>query len=370
MQARLFQISNSPFFAVTLTIANLRCRLIVASSFFLGFNLLALLAGQPSLVLRVSARNKTQVMNVPSASQPFQIYPAGPAGSTSLTIHGPDGATESIAPSGSFYRFRSTADHFSLLFHSDQIHPVLDVELRHPRVGAFLLFTRFAFFLVVLFSCVFSYVAPLIRPALPANLFCILYVTYRLQVITTSPLCDAFAIPILWVSYLYVILSQSHTVSATAPWVHATMHAIAVGTAVALFIGLYEPSAAPFMAVIWLFIPGLSAYLFVIGKAAVHPALLAVHFGFFVVVSGSVYFSALSRGFWAPSATLWDETLDLSAVAVFAEFQILCLIGDRIGERGAAASIGSLARRGQIDSLLSSLAAREEEELKAGAGFA
>jgi hypothetical protein len=350
--------------------ANLRLLLLLASSFFLSFNLLVLVTGRTSLVLRVSATNKTQFMNIPSSSQPFQVYPAGPIDSTSITIQDPDGATEEITASGAFYRFRSTADHFSLFFRSTAKHAFLDVAMRHPHVGYFLLFTRFAFFLVVLFSCIFSYVTPLLRPALSANLFCLAYVTYRLQVIQTSPLFDAFTIPILWIAYLYVILLQSKAVSTTAPWIHATMHAITIGTAVALFIGLYEPSASPFMGVIWIFVPLISAYLFLIGKVTVHPALLGVHFGFFVVVSGSVYFASLSRGFWAPSAMLWDETLDLSAVALFAVFQILYLIGDRIGGRGADASLGRLARRGQIDSLLNSLTAREEEELKAGAGFA
>jgi hypothetical protein len=302
-------------------------------------------------------------MNIPSSAQPFQIYPSGPVGSTSLTIKDDSGSSRTITPSGAFYRFRSTLPHFSAEFHSDVLQSYLEVRLWLPIIGHFVLFQRFSFCLILLCSSAFAYITPLLRAALPSNFVCLLFALYRLQVIGTSPLFDAFAITLFWAAYLHIILSQSRAVCAPAPWMPATLHAITVGTSIALFIGLYEPSVSIFMSVIWLFVPLVASYLFQIGKVTVHPALLGVHFGFLTVVSGAVYFSALSRGYWAPTAvTLWSETADLSALAVFAVFQNLFLVGDRAAGTAANASLGRLSRRGQIDSLLSVLAVREEEE--------
>jgi hypothetical protein len=350
--------------------ATLRKLVFVSAFFFLGFNFLALILGRVSLVLRISASTKTDFMNIPSIAQPFQIYPSGPIKSTSLSITDSDGNSEKLNHWGPFYRFRSDLDHFSLEFRSPVKQGFLELRLWYPPVGYFVLFQRCVFFLVLLCASVFSYLNQALKATLPANVICLVYAGYRLQFVKSSPLCDAFAMSFFWAGYLYLVLEQAKAVCGGAPWIHATMHAITVGTSVGLFIGMCEPSVAGFMAVIWLFVPGISAYLFQLGKVAVHPALLAVHFGFFVVVSAAVYFSALSRGYWAPSAAcLWSETVDLSALAVFAVFQILYLIGDSVGGSPPDASLGRLTRRGQIDNLLNTLAAREEEELKAGAAF-
>jgi hypothetical protein len=114
------------------------------------------------------------------------------------------------------------------------------------------------------------------------------------------------------------------------------------------------------MAGIWAFIPAASVCLFAGGTGAVARVQLAVHFGGFVIVSASIYFSAILRGFWAPAeASLWSETVDVSAVALSSVCQALCLIGDRIALNRDPSL--RLTRRVQIDERLGLLVNAEDE---------
>jgi hypothetical protein len=83
-----------------------------------------------------------------------------------------------------------------------------------------------------------------------------------------------------------------------------------------------------------------------------------------------MYFSALLRGLDHPSPLgLVGETIDVTAVALFAVFEMAYVTWDGAGSAARDVSLGMFARKGQMEKLRYMLAAREAEELKAGLRF-
>jgi hypothetical protein len=181
---------------------------------------------------------------------------------------------------------------------------------------------------------------------------------------------DSFVIPVLWMCYLWIVFTQTKPMCDVGRFLRAMPHAVIVGSGFSLFIGLYEPLASAFILGIWASIPVISSCLFARAKVTVVREILAVHFAQFIIVSASIYFSALIRGFSAPAeAALWSETVDVSAVALSSVFQALYLIGDRFPWMGGDPSL-RLARRVQIEERLDVLVTAEDNrEVRTAALF-
>jgi hypothetical protein len=332
--------------------------------FFFGFNLLSLFLGRTFLLVHISSSEPTQFRHVSRWSQPFLFYICGPMKSTSIELEAPDGHRKTATTLGSFYRLWNSRKEFLFRFHSSQKQPDFSVKLRDPSIGLFLFFLKLVVLALSLLCAVVSYRVPLLRTIFQCNVFASLYAFCR--ILHLSPFVDMITLPTFWAAYLYLILSQSRVLYWSVGWLVPTVKAIVLGTTFSLFIGLFEPSVAPFMGIVWLFIPALAAYLFRIGRLVVQPGLLALHFGTFVIVSGSIFFSALSRGFHRPTELgLLNETIDLTAVVAFAVLQVVYVIGDRASTRLPDMSLGKVPRVGKVNNMLTVLVAREEREMQA-----
>jgi hypothetical protein len=163
---------------------------------------------------------------------------------------------------------------------------------------------------------------------------------------------------------------ESRLLYVTLPLVPPAMAAVTIGTTIALLVGLFDDEWSGLVSYAWLPLLGLCLYLFLKGIGFLHPLLLGVHFGSFAIVSGALFATALSRSFDLPTGkTLVNEVLDLTAVAIFAVFQMVYVIGDRVRLQAPDRSLGKVVRKGQVADLLDILVLREEAGMKEGVGF-
>jgi hypothetical protein len=337
--------------------------------FFLAVNSLAALAGNSLYFFDLPTNRESRLTHVSIWSQPLNLYYLADEDSVSLSLRKDSSPAVRIRRNSYFYRFWAWSERIAVTIespYSDAIPNV--VSCRHPSFGIFIFFFKLMTAGICIGSVVCSYISPSLRCTVVLNGFAAVYVLFRW--IRTSAGVDRFLSPLFWAAFLTIIFCESRLLFSIARWIPATMAAVTIGTTLALFIGLSDPSLSIYMSLLWLSVPILSWFTFSAGRGMIHPAPLGLHFGLFCIVSATIFFTALSRGFHRPTElSLLNQTVDLSAIAIFTVFQILYAIGDRMESRPPDRSLGIIGRKGQIDGLLDILVAQEEAELRTGTTF-